>query len=199
MGLTGNFGTGKSTVARYFRKMGARVLNADRLAHEVFQKKNPIYPRIRSLFPELKGRLNRTDVARIVFQDARKRRALESLIHPYVFDRILAHIQQGRERVVILEIPLLFESGFDRECDYTVVVRTTAKEVFRRLQEKGFQKAEVRARWRAQMPLQKKIKRSDSFIDNSRKRGETRRQVVRIWKKIESIERSLRKHDQRER
>lgn len=196
VGLTGNFGTGKSTVARFFKELGAQVLDSDRLAHEVFRKKNPLYPGLRSLFPQLKGRLNRTVVSRVVFRNPRKRRALESLIHPYVFRRIGEEIRRRRARVVVLEIPLLFESGFDRECDCTVVVKAPLPKAFQRLREKGFRKEEVESRWRAQMPLEKKIKRSDHLVDNSQGLGETRRQVVRIWRKIE---RSLRKHGQRER
>lgn len=132
----------------------------------------------------------------MVFRNPKKRKALESLIHPYVFRRIGEEIRRRRERVVVLEIPLLFESGFDRECDCTVVVKAPLPEALQRLQEKGFRKEEVESRWRAQMPLEKKIKRSDHLIDNSKGRYETRRQAVRIWRKIE---RSLRKHGQRER
>ena len=195
VGLTGNFGTGKSTVARYFQKMGARVVSADRLAHEVFRKKNPVYPRIRSLFRGIKGDLSRAKVARGVFRDSKKRRSLESLIHPYVFRRIGEEIKRGRARVAVLEVPLLFESGFDRKCDRTVVVEASAKEVLRRLQRKGFRRTEVEARWRAQMPVPEKIRRADYAIDNSGGRDETRRQVVQIWKQIE---RSLKKHGKRE-
>lgn len=195
VGLTGNFGTGKSTTAQFFRELGAQVIHTDRLAHEVFKKGNPLYPGIRSLFPELKGSLSRTKIARIVFGDSRKRRALESLIHPYVFDRIGEEIGRRRERAVILEIPLLFESGFDQECDRTVVVLAPERRVFERLLRKGFRRAEVEARWRAQMPLREKIRRADYLIDNSNGREVTRRQVVQIWRKIE---RSLNQHGKRE-
>ena len=185
MGLTGNFGTGKSTVARLFRRRGTRVLSADRLAHEVFEKENPLYPQVRSLFPKIKGSLSRAAIAQIIFRDSEKRRALESLIHPYVFRRIREEMGRMRSRVVILEIPLLFESGFDQECDCTIVVRAPLKKVFERLLERGFREAEVEARWRAQMPLRRKIRRADYSIDNSDGREATRRQVVQIWKKIE--------------
>jgi len=195
VGLTGNFGTGKSTVARLFRRLGAEVVNADRLAHEVFRKENRLYPGIRSLFPELKGRLSREALARIVFQSPVRRRALESLVHPYVFDRIREETRRRRARVVVVEAPLLFESGFDQACDGTILVQASPQETLRRLRGKGFREAEVRARWRAQWPVKKKIRRSDYLIDNSDGRQKTQRQVVQIWK---DIERSLKKHGKRE-
>lgn len=185
VGLTGNFGVGKSTVASLFKKKGAKVLSADRLAHEVFRKGNPVYLRVRSLFPSEKGNLNRERIAGIVFRSPRKRRALESLIHPYVFRRIQEQVGRTRKRVVIVEVPLLFETGFDRGCDRTIVVRSEPSEIFRRLSRRGYSGPEIRARWRAQRPLGDKTRRSDYLIDNSDGLRETRRQVEKIWKELQ--------------
>ena len=97
--------------------------------------------------------------------------------------------------MVVVEAPLLFESGFDQACDGTILVQASPQETLRRLRGKGFREAEVRARWRAQWPVKKKIRRSDYLIDNSDGRQKTQRQVVQIWK---DIERSLKKHGKRE-
>ncbi len=183
VGLTGHFGAGKSTVTSFFEKLGARVIDADHLAHEVFQKKSPVYRRIRSLFPELKN-CDRKQVAKIVFRDGRKRRALESLVHPYVFKRMREEMDQKRSGIVILEVPLLFESGFHRDCDRTLVVKSSASQILKRLYSKGYSKAATRARWRAQMPLGEKIRRADYVIDNSKDRAKTRQNVLKIWKKL---------------
>ena len=194
VGLTGNFGAGKSTVARFFKEKGAHVLNADRLAHEVYQKENRFHGKLYLLFPELEGRLNRERISKIVFQDAQKRRSLERLIHPYVFNRIREEIKKTPKPIVILEVPLLFESGFYRETDCNVVVKAESQTILGRLARKGYEKTEVEARWRAQMPLSEKIRRSDYLVDNSDGFKRTRKQVVQIWKKIE---RSLLEHGQR--
>lgn len=197
VGLTGNFGTGKSTVSGLFRKKGAKILNADRLAHEVFRKGHLLFRKVRSLFPKGKERLGRKQIAEVVFMNPKKRRQLESLVHPYVFMRIRKELERTRERVAILEVPLLFESGFDRQCDRTVVVHSPEEKVFRRLGQIGFSKAEVRARWRAQMPLREKMRRADYRIDNSKGLAETRRQVVEVWKDLQN-ERSLTTHGKRQ-
>lgn len=196
-GLTGNFGTGKSTVAAYFRKKGARVIDCDRLAHEVFRKGNRLYPKIRSLFQGIPGGLSRRKVARVVFNEVKKRQALETLIHPYVLGRIREEVQRTRKRIVILEVPLLFESGFHRHCDRSLVVKAHAREVVDRLGRKGLGREEIQARWRAQMPLGEKIRRADEVIDNSRGWARTRYQVDEIWKRLKKLERSLTRYGQR--
>lgn len=196
IGLTGNFGAGKSTVARFFREKGGAVVNADQLVHEAYRVRSRLYQKLRSLFPELKGRLDRRRIARIVFRDARKRRSLERLTHPYVFSRIREEIRKKPKPVVILEVPLLFESGYYRQTDCNVVVRAKTEEVLKRLARRGYPETEIKTRWRAQMPLSEKIRRADYVIDNSDGFKRTREQVVQVWKQIE---RSLSKHGQRKR
>ena len=168
------------------------VLDSDRLAHEVLKKGNKIYPQVCSLFPELKGNLSRAKIAQVVFGDPQKRRALESRVHPYVFQRIHEEVARTPKEVVVLEVPLLFETGLDSHCDFTVVVDTPLEKVLRRLGQKGYLPSDIEARWRAQMPVPRKISKADERIDNSRGRAETRRQVNRIWRKLK--ERSLTKH-----
>lgn len=187
IGLTGNFGTGKSTVAALFREKGAGVVNADRLAHEAFRKKSQAYSKIRSLFPELRGRVTRRTVARIVFREAERRRALEAVIHPYVLRRMREEARRIKRPVILLEVPLLFETGLDRRCDRTVVVTAPFEGVARRLRGKGFTREETLARWRAQMPLRKKVSRADLVIDNSGSLAETRFQVKRAWKTLRKL------------
>ena len=188
IGLTGNFGSGKSTVARLFQKKGASVLDADKLAHEVFQKKNRLHPKLRSLFPELKGKVTRRRVAEIVFCNSRKRRGLESLIHPYVFRRIRQKLNEAKSRVMILEIPLLFESGFHKHCDRILVVRSPRSEVLKRLGRLGYSQREVGVRWRAQMPLNEKIRFADDVINNSKSLEKTKIQVERLWRKLKGVD-----------
>ena len=187
VGLTGNFGMGKSTVARFFREKGAVVLDSDRIAHEAFQKGHPVYPKIRGLFRGVRGTLDRKKIAAVVFRNSKKRRALESVIHPYVFGRIEEEAAKSRGPVVIVEVPLLFESGFDRRCDRKVVVECDRKKVFERLGRKGVRPAEIERRWKAQGPVPEKLGRADYLIDNSKSLAATRRQVSRIWKEFKTL------------
>lgn len=191
VGLTGNFGTGKSTAAGFFRKAGAQVVSTDKIAHEVFQKGNPLHSRLRRLFPELKGSLRREKIAVIVFRSRRRRKRLESLVHPYVFNRIQQEIRRTRKRIMILEVPLLFESGFYRRCDLNILVQAPFQRTLQRLRRQGFSRTQVEARWRAQWPSREKAGRADFLIDNSDGLRNTRRQTQRIWKLLQKIERSL--------
>ena len=184
IGLTGNFGAGKTTAAGIFKKLGARVISADRLAHEAFKKENRVYRKLASLFPEVKGNLTRGRVAQIVFNDPKRRQTLEALIHPYVFRRIKEEISGMRRGAAVVEIPLLFETGFDKHCDATVVVDAPKEKVIRRLVVRGFGKAEALRRWRVQMPAAEKKKRADYVVDNSKNRKQTERQVKKIWQEI---------------
>lgn len=161
-------------------------MDADQLAHEVFRKGNQIYSKIRSLFPEIKGNPTRAQIARIVFQDSERRRKLESLIHPYVFWRLGEKLARMRSGVAVVEVPLLFETGFGRRCDATIVVSASRSEVLKRLSAKGFSEEEIERRWRAQMPLEEKVKRADYRVDNSNGRLKTERQVQKIWNQIQT-------------
>ncbi len=188
MGLTGSFGAGKSTVAGLFKKNGAHVISADRLAHEVFHKTNPVSRKIRSLFPEIKGSLTRAKVAQIIFQDPSRRLVLESVIHPYVFQRIEEDLAKKRKGISLMEIPLLFETGFDRRCDKTIVVKAPREKVLKRLRAKGFGKSEIEKRRLAQMSDQEKNRRADYLIDNSNGLEKTKEQVKTIWSELLNIQ-----------
>ncbi|MDD5218671.1 MAG: dephospho-CoA kinase, partial [Candidatus Omnitrophica bacterium] len=125
-------------------------------------------------------------IAKIVFSDSRRRKTLESVIHPYVFERIADEIGQAEEKVVIADVPLLFESGYDRFCDKTIVVKATEEVMRKRLCEKGFTREEIDSRWKAQLPLAEKIERADEVIDNSETFQKTRTRVEEVWKTLHS-------------
>lgn len=182
-GLTGTFGSGKSSAGRLFKKWGARrVIDADKIAHEPFQPGHPLAGRIRKLF----GSLDRKVIAREVFGDPRKRKRLEAILHPYVRERVRAQLKGIRSGIVILEVPLLFETGFDRFCDMTVAVAAGRSRIEKRLQRKGFSRSQVRARMRAQWPEEEKKRKSDLFIRNSGSKKELAQKTKLIWAALTS-------------
>lgn len=186
IGLTGTFGSGKSTVARLFEPLGAEVLDADRMAHEALLEGSALYPQLKARFPQAVSAegIDRKKLASLVFSDESQRKALESLIHPYVFQRIAEEVADNSAPVIVLEIPLLYETGFDRSCDVCVVVNSPADIIEKRLAEKGFSPDEVRCRQKIQMPLEDKVKRAHFVIDNSGDLEGVRKQVEKIWKSI---------------
>jgi len=187
VGLTGSFGTGKSTVSRILENLGARkMINADQLVHEVFKRHHPIGKRIKSLF-HMSGILNRKRIAGEVFRNPAKRRRLEALIHPYVRRRMLEELKSIRDGIAILEVPLLFEAGFDRLCDVTVSVLASERTIIRRLAKRGFASEEVKKRLETQLSQSEKKKRSDFFIINSGSKKLLVQKTKSVWKKLRSI------------
>ena len=191
VGLTGAFGSGKSTVDHLVEELGACVVDADRLAHETLWPGNPAYEKIESLFPEAR----RADgsgpdpkkIAEIVFKDAARRGKLEAIVHPYVFSRMEEEIAEAEEKVVVLEIPLLFETGMDSFCDVTVAVTADETLIRERLLEKGYSAQEIEARQKAQLPASEKAKRAKKVIMNSGTLKETRREVEKVWKDLHPV------------
>lgn len=167
-----------------FRALGACVIDCDRLAHEAYSKRHApeVYRKIGKLFELQKP--TRLQVAARVFQNPPLRRKLEALIHPYVGKRIEAELRRISRGIVIIEVPLLFESGFDRGMDRTVTVSAPLAQIVKRLQKKGFSKEEINRRQKAQFPLRVKVNRADFVIHNSGTADMLRRNVSRIWKRL---------------
>lgn len=194
IGVTGSFGTGKSTVTNLFEELGAFKVDADALAHEALMPGSEVFDRIADLFPDALtagGGFDRKKIAAAVFADGAKRKKLESIIHPYVFQRIASEISDAEEKIAVVEVPLLFETGFDQYCADVVVVSAPADQIAKRLKEKGFDEKEIEARLKAQLPLAEKMEKADFVINNADGFTETKKQVEKIWKKIHSISKGV--------
>jgi len=187
--LTGVFGSGKSTAGHLFEELGACVIDADHLAHEALLEGSPVHGDIVKIFPEAAGAsgLDRKKIARVVFGDGQKRKALEKIVHPFVYQRMAEEAALAEERIVVFEIPLLFESGFDAFWDFTVTVSAPEKARRERLLAKGFSKEEIDARFAAQLSQEEKEKRSHFIINNSQTLDQTRREVEAVWKRLQPV------------
>jgi dephospho-CoA kinase len=190
LGLTGGIGSGKSMVASMFTQLGADVIDADRLAREVVEPGQPALEEIAAAFggdillPD--GRLDRGQLARIIFADPVARGKLNAITHPRIRERMDAEITARRSRpgVLIVDIPLLYENDRTRAVETVIVVWVDPKTQLRRLQERdGLSVAEARQRIAAQMPLDEKRARADVVIDNSGSRENTRRQVEAVYRR----------------
>lgn len=192
IGLTGGIATGKSTVSKMFQEKGIPVLDADIIAHEVMRKGTPVFKQIVETFGESvvlpNGELDRRKLGEIVFNDSYLREQLNRIVHPAVKDVMLERIRRIDPQVplVILDVPLLFESGFDSICEQTIVVYTDEKTQLERLKHRNRLSTEdALKRIHAQMPLAEKIKRADVIIDNSRTIDETQKQVSEFIHRIQ--------------
>ncbi len=191
-GLTGNYGMGKSTVLEMFRKLGAFTLDADRVV-DTLLRESAVLLRVRETFGDAvflkSGGLDRSALASVVFANSEKRSALERILHPLVFERIEAFLESMREeggagKIVIMEIPLLFEKGYTRGISRKITVFTDVDIALDRLAKEGVEREKAMKRVEAQMSIEEKISMADFGIDNSGAREDTERQVKNIYEKL---------------
>ncbi|MER3425869.1 MAG: dephospho-CoA kinase [Thermus sp.] len=172
VGITGNLGSGKSTVAALLRRRGYPVLDADALARE---GRKALAGRICQAFPEAcrGGVLDEKALARIVFSDEEKLRTLEGLLHPYVRRRLMEEMDRQTAPIVFLEIPLLFEVGWEKALDRVLVVAAPLEERLMRVQiRSGLSREEALSREARQLPQEEKLRRADYVLWNT---GDLRR------------------------
>ncbi len=192
IGLTGSLATGKSTVAQMFGQLGARVIDADKLAHQVMWRNGECYKSVVRLFGKevlTRGVIDRRKIACFVFDQPQKLKKLTHIIHPAVLKRIqkvTTKLKKSKKhKFLVLDVPLLFEVNWDQYCDWTVVVRASkVQQIKRANQHKGMTNAQAQTRIKAQWPLNKKIRLADFIIDNSKTINQTKKQVSDIWQKI---------------
>jgi dephospho-CoA kinase len=190
--ITGGAGSGKSTVARMFAELGAEVLDADAAAREAVAVGQPAWQELRRLYGDdyfnPDGSLNRSKLAQRVFTDPEARRRLDGLIHPRVEAELQARgaeLERRGVRVVLVEVPLLFETGREGAFDRVIVVAAPEAERIRRLRDRdGRGEAEIRGILAAQWPLNDKVARADYVVDNGGELFRTEQQVKNIWEKL---------------
>jgi len=198
VGLTGGIASGKSTVLRIFEAEGVPVICLDELAHAVVRPGAPALEDIKTTFGEQfinsDGELDRDLMARLVFHDPEKRRVLESITHPRIHQEAASLIRSFEESghgIVVEDVPLLYEIGFERWCDVVVVVYVPQEVQERRLIERDRMTPEhARARIASQMPIEDKKARADYVIDNSGDPESTRQQALDILDQIKARARS---------
>lgn len=191
IGLTGGIATGKSTVSKIFLENHIPVIDADIEARLVVEKGSEAYHLIIEEFGESilqpDGQLNRQQLGAIIFSDDKKRQRLNEITHPRIRQQMLEKKNQAiinKERLVVLDIPLLFEGKLQELVDKVVVVSTAAPIQLERLMERnGFSKEEALQRINAQMPLEEKEQLADVVIYNNGTIDELRASVENLIQK----------------
>jgi dephospho-CoA kinase len=193
IGVTGSFGTGKSTVAGMFEGLGATVLDADEISHRIIGRGTEAYGKIVRQFGsevlDEDREIDRRELAQEVFRHRNKIKLLCDIIHPRVISFIRKRIRQtqktGGDAVVVIDAPLLIEAGAMSLVNILVVVKATIDvQIARCMKRTGLSKSEILRRIRYQMPLKKKIRMADYVVDNSGTLACTRKQVSLIWERI---------------
>ena len=194
IGLTGNFGMGKSAVLKMFGTMGVYTFNIDSFVHSILDKPAMIKRIVKVLGKSVllkssgKLSLNNKRVASMIFNDPEKRSAVEKIIHPEVL-RLLKQaeskiLKKEPGAVIVFEVPLLYEAGYEKHFDKIVVVYSNRENALKRLAGKGFSRDEAISRMKAQMPVNAKLKHSDYSINNNYSLARTEKRVKRILNEI---------------
>jgi dephospho-CoA kinase len=188
IGLTGGVGSGKSMVAAMLRELGAEVLDADDAAHAAYEPGSPGFEEVVREFGSgfvRDGRIDRARLGELVFNDKDARLRLNAIVHPLVREWMAARTAEAAERdvrVVVQEVPLLFENGLERLYSSVVLVCVPESVQLERLVEgRGLSEERARAMIASQMPIEEKRSRAPHVIDNSGSREATRAQVDSLW------------------
>jgi dephospho-CoA kinase len=189
IGLTGSFGSGKSTVAGIFRKGGASVIDADSLAHECMRPGSQTYKKIVSIFGKgilrANSTIDRGKLGEAVFDDHCLLLKLNSIIHPEVIRRIRRRVRAAKSGLIVLDAPLLIEAGLHKEVDVVVVVAANQNNQIIRLKRRcSLDRAGILKRINSQIKLKKKISLADFIIDNNGSLAQTKKQVDKIWREL---------------
>ena len=180
-----------------FGELGATVIDADTVGHAVMEPKRLAWRALVRTF----GRdilnedetINRTRLAERVFRDAQARQELEAIVHPPVIRHIkqqLSRLRRHRRvKAVVLDVPLLMETGSESLVERVVVVTAPPDVQRRRLQERGMSEAQISERIAAQWEMGRKVAMADHVVDNADGLEQTRRQVRQLWKQLLGVTR----------
>lgn len=197
VGLTGGIASGKSEVAKIFQKLGARVIDADRISRAVMRPQTECWQQITAVFGKeiLKDDLtiDREKLAGIVFSDQQKRLQLNSLVHPAIIDQIeglLARIGKAEpEALVIIDAALLVETGIYRRCDKLVVLCAAEEtQITRLVARDGMPREDAQKRIDAQLPLGEKVKVADYLIKNDGTLETLQADALRVFQSLLSCQ-----------
>jgi len=187
VGLTGGIGSGKSTVSAMLARRGAVIIDADALTHELQRSGTPVFEAIVDRFgtgivtPE--GELDRPALAALVFGDPDELADLNAIVHPAVGAEIMTRMaaEADTDHVVVLDVPLLVESGRSDMAGLVVVDVVTDLAIERLAGQRGVSEADARARMSRQASREARLAVADRVVDNNGTREDLERQVEALW------------------
>ncbi len=190
IGLTGGIGSGKSTVSQLLAKLGAVILDADKVGHEAFKPDTEAWREVVATFGRQiltpSGDIDRKKLGELVFGKPESLLQLNQIMHPRMYDMVKAQIEEYRRQgvsVVVLEAAILLEAGWTSLVDEVWVTVASESTVLRRLQERtGLSQAESLARIRSQLSSEERIRHADVIINNDGDLDELKARVEKLWR-----------------
>lgn len=174
IGITGNSGTGKSEISKILaKKIDAKVIDADEVVKELSENGNEYYAKIVELFGISiveNNKLKKQQIAKIIYNDEEKRKELNKLTYKYVVDEIKKRVNNTKYKNIIIDAPLLFESGLDKICNFTIgVIADINKKIRRICRRDNIEPETARERLNIQKEDEFYIQKSDYIIENNEK------------------------------
>ncbi|MFH1239810.1 MAG: dephospho-CoA kinase [Candidatus Diapherotrites archaeon] len=189
VGVTGCFGSGKSTALEYFKDEGFPVINLDRIVSKLYRD-NKIKEKILKGF----GTVNKQKLSEVIFSSPVKKRKLELILHAPALKEMnlqikkleqrMTKLKKKKKKIVFVEVPLLFEAKLEKKFNKIVVVELSKKMCVERLLKKGFSEKEILERLDSQMGISKKTKKADFVINNSKNKNTLRTQIKKICSEL---------------
>ncbi|MBL7686369.1 MAG: dephospho-CoA kinase [Deltaproteobacteria bacterium] len=189
-GLTGGIASGKSTVSEFFAEHGVITIDADKIAHAIYDTDLSLVKKLFEIFgsnigDEKKLKINRKHFSEIIFSSTSKRKQLEKLVHPHIRQSIEIEIEKAQKKhppLILVEAALMVETGYYKKFDGLIVVKSSLEKQRQRLQLRDeLDLAAIEKRLQSQLPLEEKIKVADYVIDNEDSTKETQKQVSHFF------------------
>ena len=188
LGITGNIGCGKTTVAKMFEKLGAQVIEADKVGHLLLKRKK-VKERLvrafgRSILDE-RGEVVRKNLRGIVFKDRKKLTQLNRILHPLMAEEMKKMISSSPRPLIVVDAAVLFEAGWQSLVDKVLVVTSSFETQMRRIKETtNLSLEELEGIMQAQLPQEEKVKRADYVIENEGSLDELESKVKKLWEEV---------------
>ena len=188
IGITGSIGSGKTTVAKLFKKHDYNKIDADEIGHKIIRKNSAAYKKIIKKFgskiSDKSKNIDRTRLGDLVFGNVKKLKKLNSILHPLIIKEIKIQIKKIKDKCqdetkIVIDAPLLLETKTKNFVDKIIVVKCDKKNIFKRLSKK-YPKEKIERILKSQMPLNKKLKFADFVIDNNKDVGNLEKEVDKI-------------------
>ncbi len=194
VGVIGGIASGKSEVCRYWKSLGGEVISADEIAHQVLARSDVIEALCnalgKSILNSATNSIDRSRVSQLVFGDSEEaqsnRRKLEAVVHPKIHDEIRSRLTEFRTkpaRPLMLDIPLLFERGWDRDCDRVLFVDASEAARLSRALLRGWNEKQFRDRESAQLPIEEKKRRATDIVSNDSTLEELHRSLDMLFRR----------------
>jgi dephospho-CoA kinase len=190
IGITGQIGSGKTEVAKIFKKKGAHVISADKIGKDVVEKDQSVLEMLVSVFGENiltpSGKLRRRKLGEMALASEKNKRKLNRIVHPYLLKELSHQAKSAskKNKIVIIDAALLIDWGWDKKVDITILVHAGDKIKVARLVEKGYSKKEARMRLKSQLKYRILRSRADIIIFNNKSLDDLKKRIEKIFNKL---------------